>query len=647
MKTIAQINNEIKSLLPLIEAERKAEEEEYTQKVSNQPLTEQRKLGTCRFPMHITEQIFNRGEHLVIKLAQNGDIMQDASSKGNLFKSGCAIKLFSKDNPDEEYATGVVNNSDKDQITITLNTDSIHDWMLGNNLCVQITIDNTTYKEMDAAVRKFAESTDEHICHLKLVLYGGEPAIFCEDTPYIKDTRLNDSQNDALRLINAAQDVAVVHGPPGTGKTTTIARAVVMTLRSEQQVLVCAPSNAAADLLTEKLAAMMVSVVRIGQPARIDDSVLSHTLDFKIASHPNYKDIKKLRRRANEMRRMAGKYKRNFGDDERRQRTLLYNEARELSEEADNLAFYVTNDVITSAQAIVCTPIGSTYREIAALRFNTVFIDEAAQALEPACIIPILKAQRIILAGDHHQLPPTVKTRDAIKGGLTKTLFEKTMNLPGVSAMLSIQYRMNEKIMQFSNTEFYNSELRAHDSCKNITVFVDDQPLVFIDTAGAGFAEKTEPKTMSTYNEEEASAVVQYLKSYMEIVELNSCVRNVQSIGIISPYKAQVEAICKYIKHSDMPEYVKAITTIDTADSFQGREKDVIIISMTRSNDKGEIGFLADTRRMNVAATRARRKLVIFGDSSTISRNPFYDRLVNFAMANDAYKSIFEITNWQ
>ncbi|MCR5455197.1 MAG: AAA family ATPase [Bacteroidales bacterium] len=642
MKTINQINSELLQLLPLIEAERELEVEEYAKQISTQPLAEQRRLGLCRYPMHVTEQLFNKGEHLLLKLSQDNSADENSKNSG-LFKSGRTIKLFEKDFPDEDYVTGVVNNCDKYEMTVTLNTDSVQDWMLSHDLCVQIAVDNTTYREMTLAVNQMASTDDPITNHLKEVLYEAAEAQWDNDLPFDPVPKLNESQNRALSLINAAQDVAIVHGPPGTGKTTTIISAILMTLRTEKRVLVCAPSNAAADLITEKLAAMYVNVVRVGQPARIDDVVLSNTLDYKIAAHPNYKDIKKLRKKANEYRRLAGQYKRKFGDEERRQRTMLYNEARAISEEADDLAYYISNDIITNAQVIACTLVGSNYKEINNLKFRTVFIDEAAQALEPACLIPILKAERVIFAGDHCQLPPTVKSRDAIKGGLAKTLFEKLMHRPQLSSMLGEQYRMNEKIMAFSNQEFYDNQLIANACCSNITVFDGDIPMEFIDTAGAGFAEKTEPKTLSTYNEEEAQIVVKYLESYMEIVELHSAAHNIQSIGIISPYKAQVDCIIKNMKHSDMPAYIKTLTTIDTADSFQGREKDVIIISLARSNTKGEIGFLNDTRRMNVAMTRARRKLIIFGDSATIAHSQFYDRLVNFATDHDAYKSIFEI----
>lgn len=645
MKTIQQINNELQKLLGLIDAEKKVEVDEFVQKVNEQPLSEQRKLGMCRFPMRVADQLFNRGEHLMVRLVQDGG-PDDAIKSGNLFKSGRTIKLFQKDYPDDEYVTGVVNNSEKDQITLTLNTDCMQDWMLSRGLCVQLVFDSTTYKEMDSAVRKMIETTDERMIRLKEVLYGDRPAGFVEDTPFIKDLRLNDSQNEALRLINAAQDVAVVHGPPGTGKTTTLVRAIIQTIKTEKRVLVCAPSNAAADLITEKLAKLYVNVVRIGQPARIDEEVLQNTLDYKIAAHPNYKDIKKLRRKADEYRRMAGKYKRNFGPVERQQRDLLYREAKSISEEADSLSFYISNDIITNADVITCTLAGSVYREIADLTFRTVFIDEAAQALEPACLIPIMRAGRVILAGDHHQLPPTVKSRDAMKGGLSQTLFEKVMRKSGISVMLKEQYRMNRMIMEFSNQQFYNSELTANSSVADISVIDGDKPMEFIDLAGTGFAERTEPKTMSTYNEEEANIVVQYLKSYMEIVELTSNARRVADIGIISPYKAQVETIASQLKHSDIPDYVKAITTIDTADSFQGREKDIIIISMVRCNDKGEIGFLNDTRRMNVAMTRAKRKLVIFGDSATISHSRFYDDFVKFCESHNCYRSAFEIMEY-
>ena len=640
MKTLSEINQEIKNLSNLIAAEKQNELEEYSQKVNSQPLSEQRKLGMCRYPLKITDQLFNKGEKLLVKLVTENNALEQQS--GNFFKSGVCVKLFQKDDA-EEYVTGVVNNSDKEQVTVTLNTDFMQDWMLSHGLCLQIMFDNASYKEMENAIKTFADTDDERINHLKMIIYGDENPQFCEDTPFVPDTRLNQSQNQALRLINNAQDIAIVHGPPGTGKTTTLVRAIIQTLKTERQVLVCAPSNAAADLLTEKLKNLFINVVRIGQPARVTPEALENTLDAKIANHPNYKDIRALRRKADEYRRMAKKYKRNFGEEERRQRAMLNKEAKQITEDADHLAFYITSDILTNAQVITCTLVGAANREIKDMHYNTVFIDEAAQALEPACIIPLLRANRIVFAGDHKQLPPTVKSKEAIKGGLQKTMFEKTIENNSADVMLTIQYRMNEAIMQFSNQIFYDGKLVADNICKNQTVFDGDMPLEFIDTAGTGFVEKHNPQTLSTYNEEEAALIIKYLTSYIQNVELQGNFHRISGIGIISPYKAQTEIIKKYIKNSEIPDYAKLITVIDTADSFQGREKDVIIISLTRSNDKGEIGFLNDTRRMNVAMTRAKKKLIIFGDSATISHNKFYDNFVTFATTNNAYKSAFEI----
>ena len=349
-----------------------------------------------------------------------------------------------------------------------------------------------------------------------------------------------------------------------------------------------------------------------------------------------------LRRRADECRRAARKYKRNFGEEERRQRSMLYKEADQLTDEADNLAFYITTDILTNAQVITCTLVGAANREIKDFKYSTVFIDEAAQALEPACIIPILRANRIVFAGDHKQLPPTVKSRDAIKGGLQKTMFEKVVENNEADVMLTVQYRMNEKIMQFPSNVFYSGKLVADESCKHSTVFDGDMPLEFVDTAGSGFIEKHNPLTLSTLNSEEAALIVKYLTDYLQNVELQGSFSKISDIGIISPYKAQTEEIKKYLKSSEIPDYAKQIIAVDTVDSFQGREKDVIIISLTRSNEKGEIGFLNDIRRMNVAMTRAKKKLVIFGDSATVSHNKFYDNFVTFVTENNAYKSAFE-----
>lgn len=638
MKTLKEINAEISYLSQLVEAEKEEEIREF-EMMQSDSLAQMRKNGLCRYPVHITDQLFNKGEKILVKLENVGN---QAYQGGNLFKSGKIIKLFEKDGDDENSVSGTINNSTADSLTVTLNTDASDDWMLQKNLCAMLMFDNSTYEEAFKAIKLFAETEDAHMNHLKSVFYGNTTAEFDDDIPFTEFDKLNKNQNLALKHINNTRDVAIVHGPPGTGKTTVLVRAIIQTLRTEKRVLVVAPGNAAVDNIASMLQKLFVNVIRIGNPARVDHEILECTLESKIADHPDYKNIKVLRKKADEYRRLARKYKRNFGATERQQRELLFAEAKKISKEADNLAFYVINNIIDNAEVICATPVGCNSKEVADLEYNTVFIDEAAQAIEPLCFIPILKAKRVILAGDHCQLPPTVKSRAAVKGGLTQTLFEKIINNCNVDVMLNEQYRMNDMIMEFSNRKFYNNKLIAAENCKNRKVFDDDSAFEFIDTSGTGFDENVDENTFSTFNKGEAGLLRSFLEKYIEYLESAGKISNLDNIGIISPYKAQCAILQQEINDSALPDYIKSIIQIDTADSYQGREKDMIIISLTRSNDKGEIGFLSDVRRMNVAMTRAKKKLVMIGDGSTVSHHKFYDDLLIFAQQSDAYKSAFE-----
>ncbi|MEA3451244.1 MAG: AAA domain-containing protein, partial [Bacteroidota bacterium] len=429
-----------------------------------------------------------------------------------------------------------------------------------------------------------------------------------------------------------------------TGKTTTIIHSILHTLKDEKQVLVCAPSNAAVDLLVEKLAKKGASVVRIGHPARVTKTILNRTLDFLISNHEDYSNLRVVRKQADEYRKLAGKYKRNFEKEERQQRKLLYSEARKLRDEAKQLAFYITNNVISNAQVIACTMIGANNYYIKERTFSTVFIDEAAQGLEPATWIPIIKADRVIFAGDHFQLPPTVKSFNAAKQGLSTTLFEKTIDRNNADVMLEEQYRMNEKIMNFSAEYFYKNKLFANKAVKNHLVFEHDKAVEFVDTAGIGFAEEINEETKSTFNREEAELLFKHLIDYLYIVEKKEKQSEIENIAVISPYKAQIVFMQEYFNESViLPDEIKAKISINTIDSFQGQERDVIYISLVRSNQNGQIGFLSDVRRMNVAMTRARKKLVIFGDSGTICKHKFYDKFVDYVNRIDAYKSAYEI----
>jgi predicted DNA helicase len=421
-------------------------------------------------------------------------------------------------------------------------------------------------------------------------------------------------------------------------------QAITQVLVDEKQVLVCAPSNAAVDLLTDKLSEQGLSVLRIGHPARVTEQSLSKTLDAKIADHPSYKELRALRKKMEQLKSEALKFKRNYGYHEKQQRKLLLQESKTLRTDADLLEFYIVTDLLQTTQAICCTLVGSSHPVLRGKKFQTAFIDEAAQALEPASWIPILRSHRVIFAGDHQQLPPTIKSNEAAKLGLAVTLFEKGIERhPKLSAMLKVQYRMHDAIMKFSSVYFYKGELVAHDSVKSALLAHDESPVEFIDTAGCGYNEQQDPETLSRYNEEEARLLIKQVETLIEHIGLHEWVSEDITLGIITPYRAQVDHLNKLAESSELLQSIKQLMTINTVDAFQGQEREVIAISFVRSNDKSEVGFLGDIRRTNVAMTRARKKLIMIGDSATLGAHPFYTELLDYVQQGEFYKSAFEI----
>jgi len=369
------------------------------------------------------------------------------------------------------------------------------------------------------------------------------------------------------------------------------------------------------------------------------------TLDSKMSSHASVKDIKALKKQANEFKNMAHKYKRHFGKAERDQRKALFDEAHRIMKDVANMEQYIIDDLLTKTQVVTATLVGSNHFTVRNMKYSTVVIDEAGQALEPACWIPILKAEKVIFAGDHLQLPPTIKAEEAAKGGLSTTLLEKCVALhPESVVLLEEQYRMNEAIMGYSSKVFYNDKLKAHESVAGRVLFSGEAPLAFLDTAGCGFDEKLEG-TSST-NPEEAAFLFKHLSQLAaEFAAVNPKQEDFPSIAVISPYKEQINILKDHLAHAtDLKPYLDKIA-VNTIDSFQGQERDVVYISMTRSNAEGQIGFLADIRRMNVAMTRARKKLVVIGDSATLSVLPFYENFIAYAEGLNAYQSAWEFSD--
>ncbi|MDO8368179.1 MAG: AAA domain-containing protein, partial [Saprospiraceae bacterium] len=472
-------------------------------------------------------------------------------------------------------------------------------------------------------------------------------------------------QHLAVEAILYNPDVAIIHGPPGTGKTTTLVAAIKALAQTEQTVLVTAPSNTAADLLTERLAGQGLNVVRIGNVSRVDESVLEHTVDALLAAHPEAKNIKKVKIAAADFRRQAGRFKRNFDAEDRRERTHLKQQARDLDAWARTLEDRIVDEILSGAQAITCTLVGAAHPLLDKRRFRTCVIDEAAQALEPACWIPIAKCSRVVLAGDPFQLPPTVKNAEAARQGLSTTLIERCLaSLPDRVHLLTVQYRMHRVIMGFPNRYFYDGELSADASAaerelSNPDLNPAEASVTFIDTAGCGFEERLQEtpgalhRNLSRFNPEEALLVRTHLQSLLQRFDLPLDPIEIHnqdqppilpSIGILSPYREQVNQL-ELIFQEDAqlaPLLLDGTVTISTIDGFQGQERDVIYISLVRSNDKHEIGFLQDYRRMNVAMTRARMVLVIIGDSATIGHNKFYQEFMDYCAEHGAYRTAWE-----
>lgn len=632
---------QLQKTFELIKLERQADLDYYRQKVLLRSLQQRTKEGTTWYPVRLKRTYIGTGERLITEVERTSHLDQP-----HAFQSGKSVSVFSNASgkPERDHVNGVINYVRDNTMVITLNADELPDWIEDTHLGVDVMFDEMSYREMEFALKEIIKADDGRIAELREILLGNEKAQLSPSLAKISDPDLNPSQLHALEKIIRVRDVGFIHGPPGTGKTTTLVHAIVHIISVEKQVLVCAPSNAAVDLLADKLTEKGLSVLRIGHPARVTEQSLSKTLDARIADHPSYRELRALRKKMEQVKNAALKYRRNFGYEERQQRKLLMQESKALKADADMLEFYIVNDLLQTMQVICSTLVGSSHPVLRGKRFLTAFIDEAAQALEPACWIPILRTNRVIFAGDHQQLPPTIKSIEAARSGLAETLFEKGIRRhQGMAVMLKVQYRMHQDIMKFSSAYFYKDELVAHDSVRSRLLNENESPIEFIDTAGCGYNESQDPETLSRFNEDEARLLMGQVETLIGRTGEQVWLEQNISLGIITPYRAQVDYLNKLAETSGILEPLQHLININTVDAFQGQERDVIAISFVRSNDKSEVGFLGDIRRTNVALTRARKKLLMVGDSATLGAHPFYSELLDYVQNEGFYKSAFEI----
>jgi ATP-dependent RNA/DNA helicase IGHMBP2 len=649
------------SLTDLLKMEQAEDRRSYQELAQRSSLPERRASGLAWYPIAIRDTEMGRGDYLTVEVERTTH--QDITHQ---LRFGASAALFSNHDPKTDRVEGTVSFQNGNRLKITLRTDELPEWARDGKLGIELLFDDNSYDEMFSAMRQanaVAEKTVEG--RLVRVLTGSQKPGFssASDTgasagPDTGSLPLNSSQQSAVDKILAADDLAIVHGPPGTGKTTTLVRAIrALSERDRGPILVVAPSNTAVDLLTEKLSDEGLNVLRVGNPARVSERLLSLTLDSKMAEHPGMKEIKRLKKKASEFRDMAHKYKRSFGAAEREQRKALFDEARNLLKEVERTEQYILDDLTGRAQVITATLVGANHYTVRALRFQTTVIDEAGQALEPACWIPILKARRLILAGDHCQLPPTVKSEEA--AALSTTLLEKCVALhPEAVVLLEEQYRMHATIMGYSSGVFYEGKLKAHASVAGHSLFDGDSALSFVDTAGCGYDERQEGTALS--NPEEAAFLIKHATRFIEELSAHypagnlpaagnismaaniSVAANFPTVGIVSPYRRQVDLLRELLQHSSVLKAYGDKISVNTIDSFQGQERDIIYIGLTRSNADNKIGFLSDIRRMNVAMTRARKKLVVIGDSGTLARLPFYANFIAYAEQREAYRSAWE-----
>jgi len=649
--------------------------EYYTEKEAFRKLTEQMgmqrkvKRGDAWFPLRVGKSFYNSLNQTAIEVFRTSD--QDIEHN---FEFGRPVMFFmvKKMGKNEDQGrkvqsikyfsfTGTVSYVDGDRMVITVpDSAPLLDLQQSTEpIGVQLSFDETSYKLMFEALDRVMKAKNNRLAYLRDLFYSHQKAGRFSFEP-MKFPWLNPTQERAVNEVLWAKDVAIVHGPPGTGKTTTLVEAINETLMRESQVLVCAQSNMAVDWISEKLVDRGINVLRIGNPTRVNDKMLGFTYERRFESHPDYPQLWAIRNAIRELRKNRKKGSENY-----------HQKMDRLKSRAAEIEIRINSELFGEARVIACTLVGSAHRLLEGMKFGTLFIDEAAQALEAACWIPMKRASRVILAGDHCQLPPTVKSIAALRAGLGKTLMERIAeNKPEVVTLLKIQYRMNDEIMRFSSDWFYGGKVESAPQIKYRSVLDYDHPITWIDTSNEenqitiegedapedsastsssestsspasvtnqnsdlNFKEQFVGESFGRINKAEAELTLLTLAEYFTKIGKQRVLSESIDVGIISPYRAQVQYLKKLIKKYEFFKPYRRLISVNTVDGFQGQERDVILISLVRSNDEGQIGFLKDLRRMNVAMTRARMKLIILGNKDTMTKHPFYKKLWEYVEA--------------
>lgn len=604
----------------LLKLEYEYEKEQFRQQTELMGVGRKIKRGMCWYPLNLGHSYYNALNQLVIEVDRRED-----KEIEHLFEYGRPVCFFTQDMSGRlSYLNFVATVSyvDDDRMVVVLpNVDALLMLQSKDVLGVQLYFDETSYRLMFDALKQAINARNSRMADLRDIFHGTHPVSTFSFHP-MRFPWLNPTQEAAVNKVLHAKDVAIVHGPPGTGKTTTLVEAIYETLHRENQVLVCAQSNMAVDWISEKLVDRGVSVLRIGNPSRVNDKMLSFTYERRFESHPDYTQLWSIRKAIRDLYAKMRK-----GTD----RDALRTKINSLKDRATELEIRINDSLFSEARVIACTLVGSANRLLNGQKFGTLFIDEATQALEAACWIPIGKVDRVILAGDHCQLPPTVKNPQALREGLGHTLMQSVVrNKPETVSLLAVQYRMNEEIMRFSSDWFYDGLLQSAPEVKYRSILDFDTPIEWINTEGLDCNEEFVGENYGRINKAEAELSIRQLKEYITKIGRERFLEERIDVGLISPYKAQVQYLRQLLRKDNFFKPYRQAVTINTVDGFQGQERDIIIISLVRANEEGQIGFLNDLRRMNVAMTRARMKLIILGDVPTLTRHAFYRKLYEY-----------------